>query len=83
MSFGDPEATLTPCPAWGFAEIFTAVALPGGREMPLYPNCLPVLMRARRPAIVTPIRDTATLLCQFLLIISLFFKRSPLADISS
>ena len=76
MSFGDPELTLTPCPDCGSAEIFTAVALPGGREIPLYPTCLPVLMRARRPGRFLR-RDTATLLCRFLPIISFFFKRSP------
>jgi hypothetical protein len=37
MSFGDPELTLTPCPACGCAEVFTAVTPPGEREMPLYP----------------------------------------------
>ena len=35
MTFGDP----TPCPACGCADIFTAVAPPGAREMPLYPAC--------------------------------------------
>ena len=39
MRFGDPELTLTPCPACGCAEVFTAVAPPGEREMPLYPAC--------------------------------------------
>ena len=39
MRFGDPELTLTPCPACGCAEVFTAVAPPGEREMPLYPVC--------------------------------------------
>jgi len=39
MRLGDPEMTLTPCPACGCAEVFTAVAPPGEREMPLYPVC--------------------------------------------
>jgi Replication protein C C-terminal region len=37
MRFGDPELTLTPCPACGCAEVFTAEAPPGELEMPLYP----------------------------------------------
>lgn len=39
VAFGDPELTWTPCPACGCSHIFTAVALPGQREMPLYPAC--------------------------------------------
>jgi hypothetical protein len=39
MRFGDPELTATPCPACGCADVFTAVARPGEREMPLYPAC--------------------------------------------
>lgn len=39
MRFGDPELTMTPCPACGCSEVFTAVAPPGEREMPLYPAC--------------------------------------------
>jgi hypothetical protein len=39
MRFSDPELTLTPCPACGCAEVFTAVTPPGEREMPLYPAC--------------------------------------------
>jgi hypothetical protein len=39
MSFGDPEMTRTPCPACGGADVFTAVAPPGQREMPLYLAC--------------------------------------------
>jgi hypothetical protein len=35
MRFGDPELTLTPCPACGRADVFTAVA--PQHEMPLYP----------------------------------------------
>jgi hypothetical protein len=39
MSYGEPEMTSTPCPACGCADIFTAVAPPGAREMPVYPVC--------------------------------------------
>jgi hypothetical protein len=39
MSYGDPELTCTPCRACGCADIFTTVAPPGTREMPLYPAC--------------------------------------------
>ena len=39
MTYGDPELTSTPCPACGCADVFTAVAPPGAREMPLYPAC--------------------------------------------
>jgi len=39
MSYGEPEITATPCPACGSADVFTAVAPPGRREMPLYPAC--------------------------------------------
>jgi hypothetical protein len=39
MNFGDPELTTTPCPACGCADVFTALAPPGEREMPLYPAC--------------------------------------------
>jgi hypothetical protein len=37
--YGDPELATTPCPACGCPDIFTAVAPPGAREMPLYPAC--------------------------------------------
>jgi DNA-directed RNA polymerase subunit RPC12/RpoP len=40
MSYGDPELELDPaCPACGSRAVFTAVAPPGEREMPLYPRC--------------------------------------------
>ncbi len=40
MSYGDPELELDPpCPACGSRTIFTAVAPPGQREIPLYPAC--------------------------------------------
>lgn len=39
MRYGDPELTSTPCPACGCPDIFTALAPPGEREMPLYPAC--------------------------------------------
>ena len=39
MNYGEPEMTSTPCPACGCEDIFTAVAPPGAREMPLYPAC--------------------------------------------
>jgi hypothetical protein len=41
MSFADPELEQLdpPCPGCGSRAVFTAVALPGQREMPLYPAC--------------------------------------------
>jgi hypothetical protein len=40
MSYGDPELELDPpCPACDCRAVFTAVASPGQREMPLYPAC--------------------------------------------
>jgi len=39
MNFGDPEMTRTPCPACGCSDVFTAIAPPGQREMPLYLAC--------------------------------------------
>jgi hypothetical protein len=39
MSYGDPELTWTACPACGCPDVFTALAPPGTREMPLYPAC--------------------------------------------
>jgi hypothetical protein len=39
MNFGDLEITCTPCPACGCGDVFTALAPPGAREMPLYRVC--------------------------------------------
>ena len=39
LSYGDPELIARPCPACGCADVFTASAPPGTREMPLYPAC--------------------------------------------
>ena len=77
MRLGDPEMTLTPCPACGCAEVFTAVAPPGEREMPLYPVCCRCRCERDDLADSTPIADTATPLCQFLPILNYFFKKSP------
>jgi len=40
MSYGDPEIEpVTGCPGCGCHAVFTAVAPPGQREMPLYLAC--------------------------------------------
>ena len=68
MRFGDPELTVTPCPACGCAEVFTAVAPPGEREMPLYPACCQSRCERDRPSrFLRRSADTATPLCRFLL----------------
>jgi hypothetical protein len=77
MRFGDPELTLTPCPACGCAEVFTAVAPPGEREMPLYPACCRCRCERGRPGrFLRQSADTATPLYRFPLVINFFFKRS-------
>jgi hypothetical protein len=75
MRLGDPEMALTPCPACVCAEVFTAVAPPGEREMPL--SVAGADVSGTTWPISTPIADTATPLCRFLPIINFFFKRSP------
>jgi hypothetical protein len=40
MAYGDPELSFErSCPKCGCSDVFTAVAPPGQREMPLYPAC--------------------------------------------
>jgi len=38
MAYGDAELIRPTCPACGCAEVFTAVAEPGEREMPVAPS---------------------------------------------
>ncbi len=50
MTYGDPELELDPpCPGSDSRAVFTAVAPPGQREMPLYPACCHCGLRARGP----------------------------------